>query len=189
MSIDDEKRQLRRSVKSFLMSLADGEIASRSAVICDNIAKLDEFKNARVVMLYMPLKGEVDVTGLIRKVFETGKTACFPVITEKGHMIAAKADSLEDMLPDKYGIPSPTNGTATAPDSIDVIITPGLAFDRRGGRLGKGGGFYDRFLAETSAVTIAPAFVEQVVDEIPRMEFDRKIDILVCENGATVCGE
>ena len=114
-----------------------------------------------------------------------GKTALVPKVDEASHtMIAVAIDSLEAGLErSRYGILEPTASEARPPGEIDLVIAPGLAFDRAGNRLGRGGGYYDRFLAqdELRAVVCGVAFNEQVISDLPTDERDRRVGMLVTD--------
>jgi len=100
-------------------------------------------------------------------------------------MVAVTCRSIDDdeMLVDQFGIRTPKNGQMWPYEDIDLIVVPALAFDRQGNRLGRGGGFYDRFLAEprVHAVTVGLGFAEQLVEELPTHHYDRPVDMLVTD--------
>ena len=99
-------------------------------------------------------------------------------------MIALPYRSLDDsMSVGRYDIEEPADGEPWPADNIDLIVVPGLAFDTSGGRLGKGGGFYDRFLVQPGmhALTCAVAFAEQMIETVPAEPHDRRVDMLVTD--------
>ena len=101
-------------------------------------------------------------------------------------MIAIEINSLETGLTeDTNGLRSPTTGVPVPAEDIDLIVTPGLAFDATGGRLGRGGGYYDTFFAnkDLDAVEMGFCFSEQIVEEVPMNEHDRRVDVVVSDDG------
>lgn len=183
----EDKRSARDEIRRALRAMARDETALRSQSICRAIAALEAFKSAKVVMAYAPCALEVDIRSVVEIALDQGKKVCFPVITGKGRMKAVAWNGRDKMSPGEYGILRPPEDEETYPETIDLVIAPGLAFDRGGGRLGKGGGFYDRFLPRCKAVVVAPAFSEQVVDKVPADERDIRIDILVTDKGVIIC--
>ncbi len=174
---------------------AMGEEARReaSAAACAHLAGLDAFRHASVVMLYMPLSTEVDLTPAAIRCFQTGKTVCVPAVNwRQKDMDPIEVTSFDDELMDvdERGIRTPRQGAPVVPGVIDLVVVPGLAFDARGNRLGRGGGFYDRFLRRLrrSATTVGLAFDVQIVDEVPADDRDCRVDFVVTERRATPAG-
>ena len=98
--------------------------------------------------------------------------------------------SLEtELVEDRYGLRAPATSVPAPIEQIDLVVAPGLAFDRHGNRLGRGGAFYDRFLAskQLRADRFAFAFSEQLVDFVPNGEHDQEIDYLITEEGVIKC--
>ncbi len=137
-------------------------------------------------MLYMPLASEIDVTAIALRCFQTNCNVCVPKVNwQRRDMIAVEVNSIDDrnMDTDEHGIRTPKECRPIPPSMIDLIVTPGLAFDARGHRLGRGGGFYDRFLVRVrnSAVRVGIAFDFQIIDEVPVDEQDASVDIIVTD--------
>ncbi|MCH7604023.1 MAG: 5-formyltetrahydrofolate cyclo-ligase, partial [Planctomycetes bacterium] len=138
----------------------------------------------------MPLATEVDVTPIALKCFQLGKTVCVPKVDWKRlDMIAVEVNAIDDRVMDidEHGIRTPKQGQPIPPSMLDLIVAPGLAFDSHGRRLGRGGGFYDRFLARTrdSAVLVGIAFDGQIIDDIPSQDHDVMVDIVITERRIT----
>lgn len=179
--VDAEKRVTRDYIRGLLREIPNDEKARRSETICLEVSRLDEFNLSRVAMFYMPTRLEVNVRPLIELALKLGKTVSVPLITGDGLMEAARIENLDEMEKGEYGVERPKTRNIIPAESIDLIITPGLAFDKNAGRLGKGGGYYDRYLKRTSAVSVAVAFSDQVTDRVPATDTDAKMDILVTE--------
>lgn len=139
------------------------------------IRGLKEYAEAKVVMVYMPIKGESDVTGILgdSKVFVTA-------VTENEDMYAAK---IGEMTVGQFGISEPLDKTVFDKEKIDVVLVPGVAFDKKGNRIGFGKGYYDRFLKNMSAVKIGVCHSFQLLEEAESGCHDVKMDMIVTEDG------
>ena len=180
------KKKLRQHVRETLARIARPENHARSLQAIDRMVALEEFRAARIVMLYLPMPEEVDTLPLAEACWQAGKVVLVPRCKMNPRtMDACRIDSLsEGLVSSYYGILEPHDGhVAWPPGQIDFIVVPGLAFDSRGGRLGRGAGFYDRFLAQTAGGCTACgiAFHEQLIDSVPVLDHDERIDILVTD--------
>ena len=179
------KQHLRRQMKAKLAAMPAELAADKSRSACEALISLPEFRDARAVMLYMPLAGELDTAAAAAAAWRGGKTVVVPKADyERRQMIAVVCRSLDDaFVRDRYGIREPSAPEPWPAARIDLIAVPGLAFDRSGARLGRGGGFYDRFLAaaDLRAVLCGLAFDEQVLGELPTEGHDRPVDLLVTD--------
>ncbi len=145
-------------------------------------------KNISTVMTYVPLKGEVDVYPFIDYCLQNGIDIYVPRTNpDDGIMEAVRIyDLREDLLKGNYGIdePRPDLQETALPQELQLIIVPGLAFDRDGYRLGFGGGYYDQFLVNLSSgnTAVAVAYSFQIVEHLPRDEWDIPVDAVVTEH-------
>lgn len=165
------------------MSAHERQANSRS--IMRRLEELPELKDAGVVMAFVPLVDEADIYPLLRALRGRGARIVFPVLVgEEGRMDAHEADDLDSGLkPGRYGLMEPADGVPVDPRKIDLILVPAVAYDTTGHRLGRGGGYYDRFLAgrATNAFTCGVAFECQIHDSIPIKPHDCAVDALVTE--------
>ncbi len=180
------KADLRARIRRLLKALPAQEQQSASAAACANVLSLDAVKHGSVIMLYMPLANEVDLTPAAVRCFQMGKTVCVPSVDwTRKDMSAVEVSSFDDdiMDIDEHGLRSPRESRPVLSRQIDVIIVPGLAFDPRGNRLGRGGGYYDRFLPRLrqNAVSVGLAFDQQIVDAIPVDDRDVSVDLVVTD--------
>jgi len=179
------KSELRKHLLPRLTSLPPAEAAHKSRLACQRLLNLAEFRRAGVVMSYMPIRGEVDATEINQAVLRHGKTLLLPrVYRDPPRLAAIACHSLtEPMERGSYQILEPAEGPAWPVERIDLIVVPAVAYDLRGFRLGRGGGFYDRFLSQPllRAVTCGLAFAEQVLPEVPTAEHDQPIQMLAGE--------
>ena len=135
-------------------------------------------------MLYVDYNNEVETKSLIKWCLLNGKQVFVPVVAKDNKMLAARVTSTdfdEHYEKDCYGIPEPKTVTSINPERLDVVIAPMVASDRQGYRLGYGGGYYDRFLAEAEIETIGICFDFQLVDELPRGEYDKKMNKIITD--------
>jgi len=190
-SIETRKADLRRTVRARLGAMRDAQRARASAMIVEHLLELDALAEATTVMLYMPIATEVDVTAAMRWCLEHDKVVCVPKTDwARRDMDAVRVDDLDDddaMLMDEHGIRTPGDGQVVATAEIDLAVVPGLAFTTSGRRLGRGGGYYDRFLkrVRASAVTVGVAFGEQIVAEIPVDVHDVPVDVVISDTGVS----
>ena len=148
-----------------------------SAAAVKTFQGLEVFRVARTVGAYMPLPGEVDV----RPLFETPNKAFYiPAFDEAsgGYRMARLTTELKK---GRFGIPEPSVLVFAAEDELDLIIVPGVAFDRTGHRVGRGGGFYDRLLPQYCAVRAGICFGFQCLETVPAQEHDIRMDWVVTE--------
>lgn len=182
-ALSERKRALRRSVLHRRDALLEEDRRAKSAAIAERVMGRSEIRSARTVMAFWSFGSEVDTAGLIEALHAAGKRVVLPrvdgrevtaVVYERGDPTAAAS----------FGAMEPTSGEIVPHTEIDVVIAPGVAFDRNRGRVGYGGGFYDRFLGTVRADTpvIGVAFAVQLVDEVPRSERDRRMDVVVTED-------
>jgi 5-formyltetrahydrofolate cyclo-ligase len=184
------KTALRKRMRKLLLELNEADRHDASHDACSRVLNLEPFLHADVVMMYMPLQNEVDVTPVAVRAFQMGKTVCVPRVDwNRKDMHAVEVNSFDDhvMETNEHGIRSPRDGRLVVPSTIDLIIVPGLAFDTSGHRLGRGGGYYDRFLARLrpNAPVIGLAFDLQVVESVPVDAGDRPVDLVVTNRRVT----
>lgn len=184
--IDGRKKELRRAVRARMKAISPEERHERSVQACERIVALEAFAQAQTVMLYMPLPDEVDVTSIAVRCFQLGQNVCVPRVNwERKEMRPVSVRTFDDRIMDvdEHGLRTPREGDLVIPSTVDLVVIPGIAFDVRGHRLGRGGGYYDRFLKRLrrGAVKVAAAFDEQIVDEVPTLEHDVLVDAVVTD--------
>lgn len=188
-----DKVSLRHELKVKLMQMSSGERLRKSKKICEHVMNSDVFREASVVMVFLSLPHEVETTPLILTAWQQGKTVAVPKISwEQRHMIPVEITSLETGLKtEQMGLRTPCNGTPVPFDEIDLVITPGLGFDRQGNRLGRGGAYYDRFFASNKVIAArwGIAFSEQLCDAVPHDDSDVPVQAVVTEQGIIICGD
>lgn len=152
------------------------------------------WQNARTVFLYCATRNEPDTRLLLSAALCEGKTLLLPKCAEKqaGVMRAVHCSALEQLVPGAFGILEPEEpDNECLPDALepDLIVVPGVVFDRSGGRLGYGGGYYDRFIAKTGGAPalVGLAYAFQIVDTLPLEPWDIRVHALCLDTGFFSC--
>ncbi|MBN2588774.1 MAG: 5-formyltetrahydrofolate cyclo-ligase [Sedimentisphaerales bacterium] len=182
-----DKAQLRLKLKNDLLNINEKQRIEKSRKAFQNLVQMTQFQEADTVMMYLSLPYEIDTSEAILQCWKAGKTVAVPKISwEQRHMIPVKINSLETgFSTGSSGLRNPISGVPVPFEDIDLVVTPGLGYDKNGNRLGRGGSYYDRFFANAKlkAYKCGYAYAEQVVDFIPVNEYDRPVDSLVTDNG------
>lgn len=180
---DDAKTALRRTALLARRSLSEEQRLTAAAAVVQRLLAMRVLRAARTVLLYAPTAAELDVTGILPPLADAGARLLFPRVRGDQLELVAAAD-LPSLVLGYRGVREPA-GPAIDPEVVDVAIVPGVAFDVHGGRLGQGGGHYDRLLAALpeDRVRIGVCFACQVVPRVPREAHDRSVDVVVTEAG------
>lgn len=188
MTLGQDKQQLRQRLIRRLLALTKEEIKRRSKNVEDKLSDLLIYKQAKVVMAYYPLRGEVDILKMIKKA-KTFKRFCFPVMDLKAKDLRIfEVNNLdEDFISGPFGVmePDAEKTKELSIKEIDIVIVPGLGFDYHKNRLGRGAGFYDRFLEKItpSIKKVGIAFEFQILESLPiHLSLDQKLDVVVSES-------
>lgn len=185
MAMSDPKRELRARMESAILAMSPAERMERGARAQARLAETPEFKSARTVMIFNSDATEIDTHELVLASLESGKRVGLPR-TEKGSRVLQVLEILDvrrDLERSRFGFKEPLSVLPTiAPESLQLILVPGRAFDAEGNRLGRGGGYYDRFIAGLDGPRlVALAFDCQVVDAVPHEAHDRPVDMVLTE--------
>ncbi|MGH2671506.1 MAG: 5-formyltetrahydrofolate cyclo-ligase [Actinomycetota bacterium] len=176
------KRALRRAAIERRDLLSAGERSAKSERIVDRVLALPEVGAARTVMAFWSFGSEVQTAALIQRLHDAGKRVVLPRIAE-GEIAAVTYAPGDPVAATSFGAMEPVGAEFVPAVDVDVVIVPGVAFDRRGGRVGYGGGFYDRLLSRApSAPAVAVAFDVQLVDAVPQGQSDSRVDVIVTED-------
>ena len=161
----------------------------KDSKICRNIISSAVFRYADVILLYYPVKGEVDILPLMQAAVESGKKVAFPRCHAEDHsMTFHYVSSADDFEKGAYGLREPL---ASLPvfdlrtgDDLNVLcIVPAVVYDRKGYRIGYGGGYYDRFFGQCRPASIGVAYEEFIVKNVPHGRYDISVDVVVSERG------
>lgn len=163
------KKELRCAMYDRLHQLTEAEKNSASAAVCARLLALPSYARARRIMAFLNMPDEVSLDALISQAVRDGKEVYVPVCVNRTQIEAARLERLDQAVIGAYQIrTAPEGSPRVAAADLDVIFVPGLAFDEKGGRLGHGAAYYDRFLIEKGAAeAIAVAWDIQVVPDVP----------------------
>ncbi len=179
------KKDLRTRLKANIAALSADENHQRSRQACKSLIEQPEFERAETIMVFLSLPTEINTTLLVLRAWQEGKRVLAPRVSwEQRRMMPVEIRSLtEDIEDTQWSLRQPLQGNPVPISMIDLVVVPGLGFDGVGNRLGRGRGFYDRFLARSdyAGSTCAVAFEEQVVETIPADPHDIRVDMLITD--------
>jgi 5-formyltetrahydrofolate cyclo-ligase len=180
------KAVIRRQLRETLAAMTDVQRHDKSLAACRFVAATPEFDAARVVMLYLSTPTEVDTASLALKCWQQNKSVVVPKVSwDQRRMLPVEISSLKDAMTMTGPVREPVSGKPIPLDLIDLVIVPGLGFTPKGYRIGRGMGFYDRFLAQSEFVGLSCglSFEEQVLPELPVLDHDVPLGMLVTDRG------
>lgn len=179
------KDQIRKDIKLRLRAQSAEDRERKSRVICQKVFALGVFRKAQTVMCYASFDGEVDTQDVWGEVKQHRKILALPKVSEdKRVIIPIRVDHPDELEHGAYGIKEPCyeDGKILSAGELDLVIVPALAYDKSNYRLGRGAGYYDRFLSTLSSrtITIGLAFDFQIIDSLPsRTSFDQPVSLVV----------
>lgn len=180
------KSELRRECMTRRLSLSPAQKEAADRAICDAIAAHPVFLEADLILAFSPVRGEVDLTPLYRNALARGTALAFPRCVEC-EMIFHLVKSTDELFPDRFDIPAPTANAPVAHPCCytkkTLCLMPGLAASKDGTRLGYGGGFYDRFLATFTGITMFPVYESLLFSTLPTEETDKRVMHIITEKG------
>ena len=177
MCIKGSKRQLRGKIRG---SIAD---VTQDVSIWEQVEALPEFISADSVLLYWSMESEVDTHAFASRWYGRKKLYLPKVV---GEALEIREYLPDDLAPGYRGIMEPSADAPLA-EKIDLVIVPGMAFDAKGNRLGRGGGFYDRLLPTLACPKVGVCRKHQLVEEVPVQAWDQKVDIVVTPANCYIC--
>ncbi|CAN5144857.1 5-formyltetrahydrofolate cyclo-ligase [soil metagenome] len=190
-AVREAKATLRRRLLAARRTLAPADHARMSRGIAERLYGLQIYRDARTVHLYVgAIGGEVATRDIVEESLAEGKRVFCPRVARGPDRIETYGiRSLDDLGPGIGGLwePDPDRAPPGAIDEIDLVVVPGIAFDRQGWRIGFGAGFYDRFLGGLQSESAALAFSLQLMTEVPHSEQDIPVDWIVTEAETIDC--
>ena len=175
------KRIARGQIDELLAGTHADQRLKWSQKIMERVLSLDAYARAQAIFCFASMPTEPQTIPLLTRMIDEGKQVYLPIPRVLGQMDAVPLRAVDELRRGKYGIMEPLGGEPIAPEALDLILLPGAAFDRGGGRLGRGGGFYDRYLASTHALTVGLAFELQLMNAVPRDAHDLPVQMVVTE--------
>ena len=185
-NMSSAKAMIRRQLRETLSAMSDADRHAKSAAACRLAAGMPEFDAARVVMLYLSTPTEVDTASLALKCWQQNKSVVVPKVSwDQRRMLPVEISSLKDAMTMTGPVREPVAGKPIPLDLIDLVVVPGLGFTPKGFRIGRGMGFYDRFLAQAEFVGLSCglAFEDQVIEDLPVLDHDMPLSMLVTDRG------
>lgn len=186
-----DKASLRQEMLAKRRALSRSERTRLSRRIADRLLDLEGWDRAGLVHLYVgALDGEVETREIAREAWRSGKRVACPVVEwDPPRLVHHEVRSLDELVVDARGLwqPDPASAPRIDPAGIDLVVAPGLAFDRAGNRIGFGAGFYDRFLTALDTTVVALAYSLQVLRAVPHGPHDVPVDWIVTEDETIEC--
>jgi len=174
------KAEIRKTLLAQRKAFSIDEREAAGRQIVSQICQFDLYAQAQTVALYMPILGEVDLRPLV---VPDGRRYCFPKVVGNA-MVFIEVDGLTGFELSSFGVPEPTSEIEVPVSEIELMLVPGLAFDRSGTRLGYGKGFYDRFVAANPGLSVCGICMHDFfVDELPAEEWDQRVGRVITECG------
>ncbi len=186
-----DRQELRQSILSARRQLPLQDVNQKSQMIVERLCGLSQWHHAQTVLLYVAFRNEVETRSLIDRAVEEGKRVLLPVSIKKTRALELyPVLGSHDLVEGAYGIMEPRRGQEPIPPTqVDLVVVPGVVFDRSGNRLGYGAGYYDRFLesCRPEVVRVALAFDLQLIDHLPAEPHDQRMDYVITETELHRC--
>lgn len=182
--INEQKAALRAEIRALRAALSDEARAKRNQMLWGTVIRyLSSVPTPKIILFYAPLPHEISLIPIFHYARERGILCAFPRCSEqKGEMEFYRVDTLDELEVGKYGIQEPRADAERITDFSDALaFVPALAFDRKGYRIGYGGGYYDRFFSKHRARTVGVIYEAFLTDSLPVAPFDIAVDVIVTE--------
>lgn len=180
-----QKKELRQRIRKTLAAIPAEELDTRSLRACHRLFEQPEYIKSEVIMVFLSLPAEIDTSPLVLRAWQDRKRILAPKVSwSQRRMTPVEIRSLaDDLAVSQEGIREPVSGIPFPVAMVDLVIVPGLGFDEFGRRLGRGRGFYDRFLAhpELCGTHCGLAFESQMTSTVPVGPLDRGVGMLVTD--------
>ncbi|RYM02204.1 5-formyltetrahydrofolate cyclo-ligase [Sporolactobacillus sp. THM7-7] len=182
--MDGRKKRLREQMLSRLKKMDDALFQKRCLMIRRRLFAAPEWKKAGSIALTLSVGREVDTYEIVRQAWAEGKKVAVPKCEPKNRLMTFyRLNGFHQLEKGYFGLfePKIAETVRVEPRDLDLAIVPGVVFDRRGFRIGYGGGYYDRFLSEYSGMTVSLLFDAQLVETVPTEGHDRRVACLITE--------
>jgi len=179
MNPQDSKAELRAKIRAVLNKISPAVRAVESIGLCERL-KI-QLRSARTILFFAPLPDEPDVWPLLEELLPGKKVVALPSFDRDKKIYTSRqiSNAATDVVVGEFGVREPASRCIEIPlDRFDLVLVPGVAFDLSGNRLGRGGGFYDRLLAETSGIKCGVGYDGQLLEKIPVEPHDARVDFI-----------
>ena len=195
MTIFDDKRALRRKILDERKNINIVKKEEMDNKILDKLYESEYYRKSKKIFIYISYDSEINTKGIINKALEDNKKVYVPRTEFKNRLMdAVEIMSLDNLVESDFGILEPSiKEPYIDPNELDLIVVPGVAFDKQGGRMGYGAGFYDRYFKKISednikkVMKVALAYEFQTLEKVPMNDHDIPVDCIITENEAISC--
>ncbi|MDY3618883.1 5-formyltetrahydrofolate cyclo-ligase [Agathobaculum sp.] len=179
----ENKEFLRQKFRRERRQTSCAEKREIDEAVVQRVLNSPEYQRSNTVFLYVATAEEIDTRAILQHALQNGKCVCVPRCGAHQQMTAHRINSLDELRETgSFGILEPAKETPLVrPDEIDFIVTPALACDQTGVRLGYGGGYYDRYLAQTTAHAAVLCAEKRLIDALPCDNYDQRCDLIFTE--------
>ena len=175
-----DKQELRVKLRAMRRDLSPEEQKTASLAVFRQLQKFTPYRDAACIMAYMACRGELSLAPVMDEWLARGRKLLLPRCEAPGVMTARCVANMAQLVSGTFGLMEPDAACKiAAPEEIELILVPGVAFDRMGHRLGQGGGYYDCFLAKTHALRVGICHDEALIDRVPVEEHDCMMDAVI----------
>lgn len=182
MSIIIEKKELREKIKQIKSLMTKAQIENSDKQIEENLMTLNAITEAKTIFCFVSMADEINTKEIIKKLLSMGKIVGVPKCESKNNMQVYRIKSLEDLEKGYYNIEEPKSYCEIIkPEDIELAIIPATACDKNKNRIGKGAGYYDRYLSNQNFLKVVLCREQYLVDKVPTEENDAAMDIIVTE--------
>ena len=189
--MEADKIEVRKKLLKLRSAVGKAHGRASSEKVCQHIISSELYQKANCILGYLSFGAELSVDAVLEQALKDGKQVCVPQIISQTEFVAAELKSMEGFVLDRFSIRSVAEPIHEIESGkIDLVLVPGVAFAKNGGRMGMGAGYYDRFLLKTpQARLLGIAYEELLQDSLPMDEHDVPITYLVTEGGVvkTTC--
>lgn len=184
MNAQEEKQRLRRVMRELESQLSEKYKVASSLTIAQHLLAMPEYQAADTVFCFVGTAREIDTQSILADALSSGKRLCVPLCADKGVMELRRITALNQLIPGSYGIlEPPADAPVISVDDVDFAILPCTTCDHYGHRLGKGGGYYDRFLSHYRGGTVLLCREKLIREEIPVEPHDYPVPWVLTERG------
>lgn len=184
MTRQEEKQRLRRTIRQLESRLSPRYLEASGRAITAQLLAMPEYRAAGTVFCFAGFGREVDTRPILEDALESGKVLCVPLCAGPGEMELRRITALGQLSPGAFGIPEPPADSAPVEaDEVDFAVLPCVTCDRAGRRLGRGGGYYDRFLSRYRGGAVLLCRERLLREEIPVEPHDGPVPWVLTERG------